>query len=95
MKVIESYQHRKTACLEKIAYLNAWVNHEDMLKVYEVPKKNQYREYFKDVQDGKYIDVMNRTIVLTTDWYLEHEDWMNNVTNSNYQKYYDVLYKDR
>lgn len=24
-------------------------------------------------------------IVLTIDWYLEHEDWMNNVTSGNYQ----------
>ena len=32
-------------------------------------------------------------IVLTIDWYLEHEDWMNNVTSGNYQKYYDEMYK--
>ena len=32
-------------------------------------------------------------IVLTIDWYLEHEDWMNNVTSGNYQKYYKAMYK--
>ena len=32
-------------------------------------------------------------IVLTIDWYLEHEDWMNNVTSGNYQKYYEAMYK--
>lgn len=32
-------------------------------------------------------------IVLTIDWYLENEDWMNNVTSGNYQKYYEAMYK--
>lgn len=32
-------------------------------------------------------------IVLTIDWYLENEEWMNNVTSGNYQKYYDEMYK--
>ena len=34
-------------------------------------------------------------IVLTIDWYLNHEDWMNNVTSGNYQKYYEEMYKNR
>lgn len=34
-------------------------------------------------------------IVLTIDWYLEHEDWMNNVTSGNYQKYYQEMYKNK
>ena len=32
-------------------------------------------------------------IVLTIDWYLEHEDWMNSVTSGNYQKYYEEMYR--
>ena len=32
-------------------------------------------------------------IVLTIDWYLEHEDWMNNVTSGNYQRYYEEMYR--
>lgn len=32
-------------------------------------------------------------IVLTIDWYLEHEEWMKNVTSGNYQKYYEEMYK--
>ena len=32
-------------------------------------------------------------IVLTIDWYLQHEDWMNNVTSGAYQKYYEDMYK--
>lgn len=31
-------------------------------------------------------------IVLTIDWYLDHEEWMNSVTSGNYQKYYDSMY---
>ena len=53
---VEKHQHRKLACLEEIAYLNGWISREDVLKVYEVMKKNQYGQYLKDVLDGKYID---------------------------------------
>ena len=54
VKTIESHQHRKIACLEEIAYLNGWITEEEVLKVYEVLKKNQYGQYLKDVLDGKY-----------------------------------------
>ncbi|MEE0265231.1 MAG: glucose-1-phosphate thymidylyltransferase RfbA [Acutalibacteraceae bacterium] len=57
VKTVETHQHRKIACLEEIAYLNGWISKEDMLKVYEVLKKNQYGQYIKDVLDGKYIDI--------------------------------------
>ena len=56
VKTMESHQHRKIACLEEIAYLNGWITKEDVLKVYEVLKKNQYGQYLKDVLDGKYLD---------------------------------------
>ena len=42
VKTIETHQHRKIACLEEIAYLNGWITREDVLKVYEEVKKNQY-----------------------------------------------------
>ena len=58
VKTVETHQHRKIACLEEIAYLNGWITREDVLKVYEVLKKNQYGQYLKDVLDGKYIDVL-------------------------------------
>lgn len=58
VKTIEIHQHRKIACLEEIAYLNGWITKEDVLKVYELLKKNQYGQYLKDVLDGKYIDVL-------------------------------------
>lgn len=53
---MEKHQHRKIACLEEIAYLNGWIDKEQILKSYEVLKKNQYGEYLKDVIDGKYLD---------------------------------------
>ena len=31
----------------------------------------------------------------TVRWYLEHQDWMDNVTSGDYQKYYDSMYKNR
>ena len=60
VKTIESHQHRKIACLEEIAYLNGWITEEEVLKVYEVLKKNQYGQYLKDVLDHKYIDILHR-----------------------------------
>ena len=60
VKTVEQHQHRKIACLEEIAYLNGWITREDVLKVYEVLRKNQYGQYLKDVLDGKYMDVLRR-----------------------------------
>lgn len=31
----------------------------------------------------------------TIDWYLENEEWLNNVTSGDYQKYYEEQYKER
>ena len=54
VKTVETHQHRKIACLEEIGYLNGWISKEEVLKVYELLKKNQYGQYLKDVLDGKY-----------------------------------------
>lgn len=59
VKTIEQHQHRKIACLEEIAYLNGWISKEEVLKVYDLLKKNQYGQYLKDVLDGKYMDVLH------------------------------------
>ena len=34
-------------------------------------------------------------IVLTIDWYLENQEWMDHVTSGNYQKYYEEMYKNK
>ncbi|HEY0769973.1 MAG TPA: GDP-mannose 4,6-dehydratase, partial [Sphingobacteriaceae bacterium] len=31
----------------------------------------------------------------TVDWYLENEEWMNDVTSGHYQAYYDEQYTQR
>ena len=31
---------------------------------------------------------------LTIDWFLENEDWLNNVTSGDYQSYYKKQYRD-
>ena len=56
VKTMETHQHRKIGCLEEIAYLSGWITRDDVMKVYEKLKKNQYGQYLKDVLDGKYID---------------------------------------
>ena len=57
VKTVEQHEHRKIACLEEIAYQNGWISREDVLRVYEVLKKNQYGQYLKDVLDGKFIEM--------------------------------------
>ena len=56
IKTVETHQHRKVGCLEEIAYLNGWIDKEQLLKLYESMKNNQYGEYLKDIIDGKFID---------------------------------------
>ena len=54
VKTVEQHQHRKIACLEEIAYLNGWIGRDDLMKIYEIAKKNQYGQYLKDVMDGRF-----------------------------------------
>lgn len=34
-------------------------------------------------------------ILLTIDWYLNHEEWLSNITSGNYQDYYKKMYEGR
>ena len=34
-------------------------------------------------------------IELTVNWYLDNQAWLDNVTSGDYQKYYELMYKDR
>ena len=56
IQTVEQHQHRKIGCLEEIAYLNGWIGKDDVMKTYEVMKKNQYGQYLLDVINGKYLD---------------------------------------
>ena len=58
VKTVEQHEHRKIACLEEIAFRNGWISREEVMKTFEVLKKNQYGQYLKDVLDGKFIDVV-------------------------------------
>ena len=44
-ETIEKRQGLKIACLEEIAYTQGWINSDELLKVAEPMKKNQYGEY--------------------------------------------------
>ena len=39
-------------------------------------------------------DVYKRQ-VLTIDWYLNHQEWMDHVTSGDYQNYYQDMYKNK
>ena len=56
VQTVEQHQHRKIGCLEEIAYLNGWIGKDEVMKTYEVMKKNQYGQYLLDVINGKYLD---------------------------------------
>ena len=58
VKTVESHQNRKIGCLEDIAYINGWINREQVEEVIKLYKNNQYGRYLQDVLDGKYVDVI-------------------------------------
>jgi glucose-1-phosphate thymidylyltransferase len=45
VEVIEKRQGLKIACLEEIAYKRGWINRDDILRLAETMKKNQYGQY--------------------------------------------------
>ena len=59
VRMVEKRQGIKISAPEEIAYKNGWITKEDVLKVYEILKKNQYGQYLKDVLDGKYLDALH------------------------------------
>lgn len=45
VEVIEKRQGLKIACLEEIAYKTGWISRDDILRIAEPMKKNQYGQY--------------------------------------------------
>lgn len=41
------------------------------------------------------LEEVNSGMVKTVKWYLENEEWLNNVTSGNYQSYYSEMYNER
>lgn len=53
---IETIEHRqglKIACLEEIAYRKGFINKENITKIIEKYKNNQYAQYLKKIVEGK------------------------------------------
>ncbi|OUM90029.1 glucose-1-phosphate thymidylyltransferase RfbA [Parageobacillus thermoglucosidasius] len=53
IETIEKRQSLKIACLEEIAYLKGYINREQLLKLAEPLKKNQYGQYLIDIANQK------------------------------------------
>ncbi len=53
IKVIETRQGLKIACLEEISYKNGWINKETLLKSANEYGKSPYGEHLKNVANGK------------------------------------------
>lgn len=53
---IENRQGLKVACLEEIAYRKGYINKEQLIKLAEPLKKNQYGQYLLKVADNKILD---------------------------------------
>ncbi|MDR5588266.1 glucose-1-phosphate thymidylyltransferase RfbA [Clostridium aquiflavi] len=55
VKVIETRQGLKIACLEEISYKNGWIDKKTLLKSAEQYGKSPYGEHLKNVAEGKII----------------------------------------
>lgn len=55
VKVIETRQGLKIACLEEISYKNGWIDKEILLESAEQYGKSPYGEHLKNVAEGKII----------------------------------------
>ncbi len=55
VKMIEDHQGLKISCLEEIAYNNGWITKDELLKIAEPMKKNQYGQHLINVANGKVI----------------------------------------
>lgn len=53
VKMIEDHQGLKISCPEEIAFNNGWITKEQLLKIAEPMKKNQYGKHLLNVAEGK------------------------------------------
>ena len=76
-----------------------WINND--LITYVEDRKGHDRRYAIapdkiKAEIGWYPETMFKEgIRKTIAWYFEHEDWMNNVTSGDYQKYYNEMYEEK
>lgn len=53
VEVIEKRQGLKIACLEEIAYNKGWINNQDMVRLAQPMKNNEYGQYLLDIIKDK------------------------------------------
>ncbi len=53
IEVLEKRQGLKVSCLEEIAFHNGWISKEDVLRIAEPMKKNQYGQYLQQLVTRK------------------------------------------
>ena len=53
VKMVESHQGIKIACLEEIAYINKWITKEQLLEVASTMSKNAYGKHLMNVAEGR------------------------------------------
>lgn len=53
VKMIESHQGIKIACLEEISYKNGWISKEQLLLAAKAMEKNEYGKHLQNVAEGK------------------------------------------
>ena len=53
IEVLEKRQGLKISCLEEIAFHNGWITAEDVLRIAEPMKKNQYGQYLQQLVSRK------------------------------------------
>lgn len=53
VKSVEDTQGIKICCPEEIAYINGWINKEDLIKIGKQMEKNQYGQHLLNVANGK------------------------------------------
>ena len=81
----ENDQRRKLISKDLITYISDRKGHDRRYAI--APDKIK-----KDI--GWFPETMFKEgIKQTIRWYLDHEDWMSNITNGDYQKYYEEMYK--
>lgn len=53
VKILEEHQGIKISCPEEIAYINGWISKDELIKVGESMKNNQYGQHLLNVANNK------------------------------------------
>ncbi len=53
VKMLETHQGIKIACLEEIAYINGWISKEEVQRIGETMSKNAYGQHLLNIASGR------------------------------------------